>query len=71
MKCPECGKECCKGFIEAIEFASITQLSVSVIWYPEEEKGKWTKNNKVQLSRKGEGYYCDKCKKVTGIFDET
>ena len=41
MNCPECGKECRKGRIEAKEIGSITQFFTSVIWYPEDEKDKW------------------------------
>ncbi|MBQ6035252.1 MAG: hypothetical protein IJL33_07120 [Ruminococcus sp.] len=70
MKCPECGKECRKGFIEAKEIGSITQFFTSVIWYPEDEKDKWIRNNTVHLSLHGEGYYCDECMKVIGVFDE-
>ena len=62
MNCPECGKECRKGFIEAKEIGSITQFFTSVIWYPEDET--------VHLSLHGEGYYCDECMKVFAAFDE-
>ena len=54
MKCPECGKECRKGFIEAKEIGSITQFFTSVIWYPEDEKDKWIRNNTVHLSHPSE-----------------
>ncbi|MGN0616721.1 PF20097 family protein [Ruminococcus flavefaciens] len=70
MNCPECGKECRKGFIEAKEIGSITQFFTSVIWYPEDEKDKWIRNNTVHLSLHGEGYYCDECMKVFAAFDE-
>ena len=56
MKCPECGKECRKGFIEAKEIGSITQFFTSVIWYPEDLHG--------------EGWYCDECMKVFAAFAE-
>ena len=70
MKYPECGKECRKGFIEAKDGGSLTQMFTSVIWYPEEEKKNKIRKSTVHLSLYGEGYYCDECMKVIGIFTE-
>ena len=39
MNCPECGKECRKGRIEAKDSGSITQLFTSLLWCPEDENG--------------------------------
>ncbi len=69
MRCPECGKECSKGIIEA-SGGSFTQLNTKVIWYPKEQKGKMIRKGVVNLSLYGEGYYCDECMKVFASFQE-
>ena len=40
MKCPECGNECKKGFLEVKDAGSLTQALAMVNWYPEENVGK-------------------------------
>lgn len=70
MKCPECGKECVKGIIEAKDAGSITQLMTVLSWYPEEEKNKLIRKNAVALRTQGEGWYCDECMKVFAAFSQ-
>ena len=70
MKCPECGNECKKRFIEAKDTGSLTQSLTMATWYPEEDKGKIIKKDYVKLSLKAEGYYCDECMKVYAVFEE-
>lgn len=70
MKCPECGKECKKGFVEIKNAGSLTQCLTMTTWYPEEEKGKRIKKGTLELSLKAEGYYCDECMKVFAVFNE-
>lgn len=71
MKCPECGKECQKGCVEAKEVGSLTQFNTRLLWYPAEEKQKILRKGTVKLSLWGEGYYCDECMTVFAAFRET
>lgn len=70
MKCPECGKECPKGVIEAQDMGSLTQLSTLLSWCPDDQKGKFIRKGVVNLNLYGEGYYCDECMKVFAVFKE-
>ena len=70
MKCPECGKEMRKGFLEAKDAGSLTQSLTMIAWNPEEYKGKIIKKETVNLRLKAEAYYCDECMKVFAVFDE-
>lgn len=70
MKCPECGKECRKGIIEAKDVGSLLQMLTTLSWYPEEYKGKMIRKEVVMLHLEGEGYYCDECMKVFAAFKE-
>ena len=70
MKCPECGNECKKGYVEAKDAGSLTQSLTMVTWYPEAERGKMLKKGNVTLRLKAEGYYCDECMKVYAAFEE-
>ena len=70
MKCPECGNECKKGFVEARNAGSITQALSMATQYPEENKGKMIKKGAVNLRINAEGYYCDECMRVYAIFEE-
>ena len=70
MKCPECGNEMERGFLEGKDTASRTQRDTMAIWYPEDEKGKFFKKGLVHLGLKAEGYYCKECMKVVAIFEE-
>lgn len=46
MKCPECGKECPKGVIEAQDMGSLTQLTTLLSWCPDDQKGKFIKKRR-------------------------
>lgn len=70
MKCPECGNEMKKGVIQVKDAGSITQSLTMVSWYPEDDTGKIVKRDRVSLPLRAEGYYCDECMKVYGIFEE-
>lgn len=70
MKCPKCGKEVRKGFVEAQTAGSLTQSLTQVIWHPEECKGKLIKKEAVNLRLKAEGFYCDECMIVFAAFEE-
>ncbi len=70
MKCPECGKECPKGVIEAQDVGSLTQLTTLLSWYPDDQKDKFIRKGVVNLKLYGEGYYCDECMKVFAVFQE-
>lgn len=70
MKCPECGNNCEKGFVEIKDAGSLTQALTMATWYPEENKGKKIKKDGVSLQIKAEAYYCDECMKVFAIFEE-
>lgn len=74
MKCPECGKECPKGVVEAQDMGILTQLTTQLTtllsWCPDDQKGKFIKKGVVNLKLYGEGYYCDECMKVFAVFQE-
>lgn len=70
MKCPECGNEMKKGVIQVKDTGSITQFFTMVSWHPVDDTGKIVKRDRVGLPLKAEGYYCDECMKVYGIFEE-
>lgn len=70
MKCPECGNEMRKGFIEAKNAGSLTQSLTQLVWHPEEYKGKFIKKEAVDLRLKADGYYCDECMRVFAAFEE-
>lgn len=70
MKCPECGNECKKGFVEVKDAGSLTQSLTMATWYPEENEGKRLKKDAVKLHTKAQGYYCDECMKVFAVFEE-
>lgn len=70
MKCPECGKECRKGVVEAKDAGSLTQSLTMLRWYPEEYHEKRIKRECINLRLKSNGYYCDECMKVYATFDE-
>lgn len=75
MKCPVCGMEMQKGGLIA--------MGRGLVWVPEEkfEKG-WRPAYDTEVSlgktshllgetRVPDAYYCESCRKVTGIFDVT
>ncbi len=70
MKCPECGNECKKGFVEIRDAGSLLQSLTTATWFPEENKGKIIRKDFVTLKIDAVGYYCDKCMKVYSVFEE-
>jgi len=70
MKCPECGNECIKGFVEIKDAGSLTQALTMATWYPEENKAKKIKRDGIDLQIKADGYYCEECMKVYVVFEE-
>lgn len=70
MKCPECGAECKKGYVEVTNAGSLTQSLTMAVWHPQENKGKLIKKNFVSLRKKADGYYCEECMKVYAVFEE-
>lgn len=70
MKCPECGKELRKGFVEARNAGSLTNSLTMVTWYSEENRGKLLKKHPVSLPIDGEGWYCCDCMKVFAVFEQ-
>ena len=47
----------------------MSNATLSLTWYPEEELKKHNKNGAVPLSLNDEGYYCDECMKVFAIHN--
>lgn len=70
MECPNCRKECKKGFIESRTAGSVTQSLNMVNWYPKDSQGKLIKKNSINLKINSEGHYCDECMKIYAIFEE-
>ena len=50
MKCPECGNECKKGFVEIRDAGSLLQSLTTATWFPEENKGKKIRKNLLQFN---------------------
>ena len=69
MKCPECGKEMKKGMVE-VKDGSLFLTSVTVNWYPEDERKTLLRKNAIRLSLNADGYYCDDCMTVFAAFKE-
>lgn len=70
MKCPNCNIDMTKGVLEANTLGSLTQMGTMMKWCPIDEKGKKNRKESIELSLHGEGYYCDTCMKVYGIFEQ-
>lgn len=68
MKCPYCNKEMKNGEVKVVD--TMFNMFSNIVWYPEEELKNIVKKNYVNLKFKGQGYYCEECMKVVGIFDE-
>lgn len=66
MKCPYCSKEMAIG--EARVEGETLIRSCNATWFPQEELKKRIRGNYVDLHLNAEGYYCDECMKVIGIF---
>lgn len=71
MFCPYCGKEMQKGEIQTGNWGGrILNHEERVLWIPEPECKKFVPKTSVSLKVNGEGYYCEACGKVVGIFEE-
>ncbi len=70
MKCPNCGEDMKKGYIEVRDTIINLGIGILVSWMPEDEKKKILRKNSVSLKTKGDGYYCEKCRKAVAVLDE-
>lgn len=72
MKCPYCGKEMQKGEVQSGDLFDnlFNNRGGSVLFVSEDECKKLVPKKSVSLKVNGEGYYCEACGKVVGIFDE-
>ena len=71
MKCPYCENEMEKGEVQIGDLIdSYLKMAGPVLWLPQTECKKMVPKRTVYLVGKAEGYYCQKCEKVVGIFNE-
>lgn len=71
MNCPSCGKEMQKGEVQSVDLlTNLFSHGESALWVPEEECKKALPKTSVTLNAVGEGYYCEDCGKVVGIFEK-
>ncbi len=71
MKCPYCEKEMEKGEVQIGDIIEARlKTGGPVRWISEKECKKLLPKRTVPLTGKAEGYYCNQCQKVIGIFDE-
>lgn len=71
MNCPYCGKEMQKGEVQSGDLLrNLLKRGEPALWVPQEESGKMIPKDGVPLNVIGEGYYCENCGKVVGIFEE-
>lgn len=66
MNCPYCGNKMKSGRIDTKAVLYLTRHPASVIFEPHDYPNK--KKTSSPLA-KWEGWYCDECKKIVGIFD--
>lgn len=71
MKCPDCGCEMKKGFVEARNAGSLLNTTTTVRWYPQDQRDKvFIRKNAVSLPIDTEGWYCDDCMQVVAVFQQ-
>lgn len=71
MKCPYCESEMEKGEVQIGDVIDARlKMGGPVLWLPQTECKKILPKKTVHLVGKAEGYYCEKCGKVVGIFSE-
>lgn len=71
MNCPYCGKEMQKGEVQSGSWGGkVLNAGEQALWIPEAECKKIVPKVSVSLKVNGEGYYCEKCAKVVGIFEK-
>ena len=68
MKCPECGNECRKGILKAVNEERKENVNVIMAWYPEKIAVKKSIDGMNLGSQ--EGYYCETCGKVFAVMSE-
>ncbi|MCR5625536.1 MAG: PF20097 family protein [Lachnospiraceae bacterium] len=68
MKCPNCNEEMKKGVV-IVDNGEMSDVTLTLNWYPDSERNKKNKKGSVPLALKGEGYYCDNCMKVYATHD--
>ncbi len=69
MKCPFCGNECIEGIVRSKLINSPMPFMTETFWFPKEEDGKWFKDHRKNMPSKTEGWFCENCRKVIGIYD--
>ena len=69
MKCPECGNECRKGMLKAVNEERMENANVIMAWYPEKIAVKKSIDG-MNLGSQVEGYYCETCGKVFAVMSE-
>lgn len=71
MRCPYCESDMEKG---EVQIGDIIEAKLKtggpVLWIPQKDSKKVLPSKTVNLIGKAEGYYCEKCGKVVGIFCE-
>lgn len=71
MNCLYCGKEMQKGEVQSGYWGGkFFDKGEHALWIPEAECEKMVPKTSVSLKVNGEGYYCEACGKVVGIFEE-
>ncbi len=71
MKCLYCGNEMQKGEVQSGFWGGkVLNSGEHALWIPEAECKKLVPKTSVSLKVNGEGYYCETCGKVVGIFEE-
>ncbi len=72
MNCPYCGEDMKRGYVEVRDGSEFIKLGIGIVvsWMPEDERKKIVRKNAVNLNTKGEGYYCEKCRKAVALLDE-
>lgn len=66
MNCPYCGNAMRSGRIDTNAVLHIIRHPADIIFEPDDYREK----RKISLAAaKREGWYCDSCRKIVGIFD--
>ncbi|MBE5933855.1 MAG: hypothetical protein E7263_10610 [Lachnospiraceae bacterium] len=61
-----------RGYVEVRDGSEFINLGIGIVvsWLPENERKNIVRKNAVHIKTKGEGYYCEKCRKTVAILDE-
>ncbi len=68
--CPICKGDMKEGFVRATDMGSLLDTLTMMCFTPKEEQGKLIRKNVVNLSLRGDGYYCERCGKVFATFEQ-